>query len=53
MKLVKPFIDAPFLPQEVDKLSIVTKNKNNDIAMTSAILLGPPQKKEGLVEVIK
>ena len=50
-KTIIPFIERPFLPTEVDKLKDLNKNNQEDTLMTNAILLGPPQRHEGLNEV--
>ncbi len=53
MKIVRPYIETPFIPQEVDRLSELKRKKIGDTSMTNAILLGPPQQRSGLVEVNK
>ena len=50
IKTIKPFIEKPFLPQEVDRLSEPKRKTFDDTSMTSAILLGPTPSKGGLDE---
>ncbi len=52
MKIIKPFIEKPFIPQEVDRLSEPKRKFIDETTMTNAILLGPTQGKGGLDEVI-
>lgn len=46
-KTIKPFIEKPFIPTEVDKLQEHQKNAYSDISMTNAILVGPKQTRNG------
>jgi len=49
-KFVKPLIDSPFIPQEVE--SLVEKSKlRKDFPMTSVTLIGPNEKSTGINEV--
>lgn len=48
-KVVKPFIETPFLPQEVD--SLAEKKDIKKYTMTNAILVAPQEKSTGLNEV--
>ena len=50
MKTIKPYIEKPFLPQEVERLSEPKKKIFEENSMTNAILLGPAQSKGGLDE---
>jgi len=40
-KTIKPFIEKPFIPTEVDKLQEEQKKSYSGISMTNAILVGP------------
>ena len=54
MKIVKPFIEKPFIPTEVDSI-IDKKPKQKFIdhsSMTSAILVGPRQRSNGEVDEV-
>lgn len=42
-KTIKPFIEKPFIPTEVDKLQEQQKKTYSDISMTNAILVGPKE----------
>ncbi len=46
-KTIKPFIEKPFIPTEVDKLQEKQKINYSDISMTSATLVGPRQTGKG------
>jgi hypothetical protein len=47
-KVVKPFIETPFIPTEVEKLSENSKKQiNHDYSMSSAILVGPRSTNSG------
>jgi len=49
--MIRPLIDRPFIPQEVEKLSQPKRKRFADAPMTNALILGPRQpSKEGLVE---
>ncbi len=48
-KIIKPYIDRPFIPQEVERLS-EPKRKVFDDSMTSALLVGPKQTNNGALE---
>lgn len=50
-KVIKPFIETPFIPQEVDSLAEKNKKVYQDVSMTNAILVGPKEKSSGLNEV--
>lgn len=52
-KLVKPLVDRPFLPEEVDKLASLKKRKIfHDNSMATAEIIGQPQNFDrGAVEV--
>jgi hypothetical protein len=50
IKTIKPFIEKPFLPQEVERLSEPKRKTFDDSSMTNAILLGPTPSKGGLDE---
>ena len=50
-KIIKPFIDSPFIPQEVDSLVEKTKKYDENVPMTSALLVGPKEKSTGINEV--
>lgn len=52
-KGVKPFIERPFIPQEVEKLSDLKKKKIDETKMQNALILGPSERKAGLSEVRK
>jgi hypothetical protein len=47
MKLVKPFIDRPFFPEEVDKIPDARRRTAVDTPMTNAILVGPTEQSKG------
>jgi hypothetical protein len=54
MKIVKPFIEKPFIPTEVDSIA-ETKPKQKYIdhsSMTNAILVGPRQRSNGEVDEV-
>lgn len=52
-KVVKPFIETPFVPTEVEKLTEEKAREfNTNISMTNAQLVGPKEEKKGS-EVIK
>lgn len=53
MKIVKPFIEKPFIPTEVDSI-IDKKQKKRFIgsSMTSALLVGPRQRSNGEVDEV-
>ena len=46
-KTIKPFIEKPFIPTEVDKLQEQDKRNYSNISMTNAILFGPKQTGKG------
>jgi hypothetical protein len=46
-KTIKPFIEKPFIPTEVDKLQDQQKRGYSDISMTNAILVGPKETGKG------
>lgn len=46
-KTIKPFIEKPFIPTEVDKLQDQQKRSYSDISMTNAILVGPKETGKG------
>ncbi len=46
-KTIKPFVEKPFIPTEVDKLQDKQKMNYSDISMTNAILVGPKQTGKG------
>jgi len=47
-KTIKPFIEKPFIPTEVDKLQQQQQRKQvSNISMTNAILVGPKETKKG------
>lgn len=46
-KTIKPFVEKPFIPTEVDKLQENQKKNYADISMTSAILVGPKEAGKG------
>lgn len=46
-KTIKPFIEKPFIPTEVDKLQEQQKKNYSNISMTNAILIGPKQESKG------
>lgn len=46
-KIVKPFVEKPFIPTEVDKLQDMSKKTYTDIQMTNAILIGPKEQGSG------
>lgn len=52
MKIIKPYIEKPFIAQEVDRIS-QPKRKifGASDSMTNAILLGAPERRGGLEEV--
>jgi hypothetical protein len=50
MKIIKPFIEKPFIPTEVDKLAEPKKKVYDESSMSNAILVGPVQAKGGLEE---
>lgn len=54
MKIIKPFIEKPFIPQEVASLSDFNpKPKYNDqSSMTNALLVGPRQRSNGEVDEV-
>jgi len=49
---VKPFIESPFIPQEVDSLVEKTKKVDENVSMSNAILVGPQQTRSGISEVL-
>jgi hypothetical protein len=49
-KIIKPFIDRPFIPQEVERLAEPKRKVFDDSSMTPAILLGPKQSSNGGLE---
>ena len=54
MKVVKPFIDRPFYPQEVASVEpFVVRAFSNQAQMTSAILVGPNQRSNGEVDEVR
>ena len=50
MKTVKPFIEKPFMPTEVERLVEPKRKTFDETSMTSAILLGPTPSRGGLDE---
>jgi len=46
-KVIKPFIEMPFIPTEVDKLQDQQKQNYSNVSMTNAILVGPKQESNG------
>jgi hypothetical protein len=46
-KTIKPFIEKPFIPTEVDKLQEQQKNNYSNISMTNALLVGPKETGKG------
>jgi hypothetical protein len=46
-KIIIPYIDRPFIPQEVERLSEPKRKVFDDNSMTSALLLGPKQSSKG------
>jgi len=46
-KTIKPFIEKPFIPTEVDKLQEQQKNNYSNISMTNALLVGPRETGKG------
>jgi hypothetical protein len=51
MKIIKPLIERPYIPQEVDRLAEPKRKIMDDASMQKAILLGPQDRKSGLEEV--
>ena len=54
-KTIKPFIEKPFIPTEVENLQEQQKKSFSDISMTKAILVGPKQTGKGqeVLNIIK
>ncbi len=54
MKIIKPFIEKPFIPTEVESLADVNPkpSKTNQQSMTSALLVGPRQRSNGEVDEV-
>jgi hypothetical protein len=54
MKIVKPFIERPFIPTEVDSIAAITPKPKytNQSSMTNAILVGPKQRSNGEVDEV-
>lgn len=50
MKVVKPYIERPFFPQEVASIETNPPKPLNPAEMSSAILIGPTQRSNGQVE---
>jgi len=52
MKIVKPFIERPFIPTEVDSIAALAPKPryNNQSSMTNALLVGPKQRSNGEVD---
>jgi hypothetical protein len=51
-KFVRPLIEHPFIPSEVEKLSEPKKKWADEIPMSNVALVGPAvQRSQGLVEV--
>lgn len=46
-KTIKPFIEKPFIPTEVDKLQEKQNKANSNISMSNAILVGPKDTGKG------
>jgi hypothetical protein len=55
MKIVKPFIEKPFIPTEVESLADVTPKQKykNQSSMTNALLVGPRQRSNGEVDEVR
>lgn len=52
-KVVKPYIDTPFLPTEVEKLTENKKRQGpHDYSMSSAMLVGPKTNSGSEVKII-
>lgn len=49
-KIIKPYIDRPFIPQEVERIAEPKRKIFDDHSMTSAILVGPKQNGNGGLE---
>lgn len=53
MKVVKPYIERPFFPQEVASIETNPPKPLNPVEMSSAILVGPAQRSNGQVEEVR
>lgn len=53
MKVVKPYIERPFFPQEVASIETNPPKPLNPAEMSSAILIGPAQRSNGQVEEVR
>lgn len=49
-KIIKPYIDRPFIPQEVEKIAEPKRKIFDDNSMQSAILVGPKDNNKGGLE---
>jgi hypothetical protein len=50
-KMIRPMIERPFIPTEVEKLNQQTRKFADEIPMSKATLIGKVEKGQGLDEV--
>lgn len=54
MKVIKPYIERPFFPEEVASIDPqVSKKYTNQAEMTNAMLVGPTQRSNGEVDQVR
>ncbi len=53
MKVVKPYIERPFFPQEVTSVETPAPKPIPSSEMSTAILVGPSQRSNGQVDEVR
>ena len=53
MKVIKPFIERPFFPQEVASIKPEPNKYKNQSEMSNALLVGPTQRSNGEVDQVR
>jgi hypothetical protein len=47
LKTIRPYIDAPFIPEQVERLSDLNKKNQNNVQMQTATLIGDTGRRGG------